>query len=146
MVKNVRVRAYTKVTKWYNLIYVSLITVSSIIVLICTALGIYTDVSVVEVLRLVTVILAGILAVLGIARQKLWAKWLAIAIYGLYIFLAIEGLVNSFLAEAAFKLFISSNILVVSRVGRVVAIVTSLIGVVLLLKKTRPKEGLEKTE
>ncbi|KZL49378.1 hypothetical protein A2T98_13245 [Nodularia spumigena CENA596] len=142
MVNNARVRTYTKVTKWYNLIYVSLITVGSIIVLVYDG----TDVSVVEVLRLVTVVLAGILAILGIARQKLWAKWLAIAVYGLYIFSAIEGLVNSFLAEAAFKLFISSNILVVSRVGRVVAIVTSLIGVVLLLKKTRPKEGLEKTE
>ncbi|UKP01558.1 hypothetical protein [Nostoc sp. UHCC 0870] len=145
MIKKARARTYNKAAKWYNLIYVSLITVGSLIALVYTALGIYgTDVAFVELLRLVAVVVAGILAVLGIARQKLWAKWLAIVVYGLYIFLAIEGLVSSFSTESAFKL-LSSNTLVVLRVWRVVTIIASLIGIVLLLKRPRTEEDLEET-
>jgi len=140
-------RAYTKTARWYNLTCLVLITLGSIGFVISTVLGAYeTSASALEVFRSVAIALAGILGIVGIIKEKLWAKWFAIVTYGLYIFAAIEGIVNSFSAEIAFKLFTNSNTLIALRMGRLIVIVVLLVGVILLLQKPRPRENSEGRE
>jgi predicted membrane protein len=122
-----------------------LIALGSISYVIFTAIGAYgpgTGTSAIEVFRSVAIALAVLLGIVGIIQEKLWAKWFAIIAYGLYIFGAIEGIVNSFLTETALKLFINPNTLIALRLGRLIAIVLLLVGVVLLLKKPRPEDNV----
>ena len=147
MVNRMRTRAYTRAARWYNLTCLTLTTLSSISLVISTALGTYgTGVSAVEVFRSVTIAVAGILGILGIVQEKLWAKWVAIVTYGLCVFAVIEGIVNSFSAGTALNLFIDSNTLTVLRTGRLIVIIVLLVGVILLLKKPRTGENLEGRE
>jgi hypothetical protein len=135
MVNHVKARTYTRVAKRYNLTCLILITLGSIGSVILTALGTYgTSISVVETPRSVAVTVAGILAILGIIRERQWARWLIIAIYGLYIFLAIQGTIDSFLLKNTFSL-LSSNTLIVVGMLRLIAIAVLSVGIILLLKK-----------
>ncbi|NJK53858.1 MAG: hypothetical protein HC936_15585 [Leptolyngbyaceae cyanobacterium SU_3_3] len=123
--------------------YLVLLIVGSIGFLASTALGAYgTGVSTVDVFRLVVFVVAGILAILGISKEKLWARWFAIAIYSLYIFLSIEGMVSSFSSEPALRRFnlIGSNTLIALRAWRIIMVIVSLVGIILLLKKPHMRE------
>jgi hypothetical protein len=144
MINHPRACVYTRAAKWYNLIYLLLLLFGAIGFLVSTALGVYgTGISTVEVFRSVAVGVAGILAILGIAKEKLWARWIAIAIHSLYIFLSIEGLVSSFSLEPALSAFnpIGSNAIIALRVGRVIMAIISLVGIILLLKKPHAKNA-----
>ncbi|BAZ40075.1 hypothetical protein NIES4101_60360 [Calothrix sp. NIES-4101] len=135
MVNHTRKRVCTKTAKLYSLIYLVLLTIGSLGFLTFTLLGIYeTRVSTVEVFRSFAVVIAGILAILGIAKEKLWAKWFTIAIYSVYIFLSIAGIVNSFSSEPAFNL-VGANTLIALRFWRVIILLVSSVGIILLLKK-----------
>ena len=147
MSNHMRARAYTKAARWYNLTCLVLTTLGSISLVVSVAFDVYkTDIPAIEVFRSVAIVLAGILGIVGIVQEKLWAKWFAIIAYGLCIFAVIEAIVNSFSTAAALKLFISSNTLIGVRVGRLIAIVMLLVGVVLLLKKPRLGANVGKRE
>ncbi|MEA5465971.1 hypothetical protein VB741_19760 [Leptothoe sp. PORK10 BA2] len=124
-----------------------LTTLGSISFVVFATFDVYkTDIPAIEVFRSVAIVLAGILGIVGIVQEKLWAKWFVIIVYGLYIFAAIEGIVNSFSTAAVLKLFISSNTLIGLRVGRLITIVMLLVGVVLLLKKPRLEANVGERE
>lgn len=59
------------------------------------------------------------------------------AIYGLYIFLAVEGIINP-PPEALASVSLNSSLGIILRVGRVMMLVLSLGGIVLLLQKPSP--------
>lgn len=144
MGNHTRERSYTKIAKCYNLTCLVLITLGSISFVIFTVLGADgTNTSTREVFCSIAIALAGILGIIGIFQEKLWAKWLAIVIYSLCIFAAFEGIVNSFSAETAFKLFINSNTLIALRIGRLILIIVLLVGGIFLLKKPHPEENSE---
>jgi hypothetical protein len=135
MVNHVRSRAYTKTARWYNLTCLAVITLGSIILVISTLLGTYeTGGFTVEVFRSVAIALAGILGILGIFQEKLWAKWFAIISYGLCIFAIIEGIMNSLSARSSFQI-ISPNVSVALGVMRLIVIVILLVGAIFLLRK-----------
>lgn len=133
-------KAYPRIAKRYNLVWLSILTLGSIGYLVLNLSGeTGTGLATTEVVRSLVVMVSGILAILGIAQDKLWAKWVAIAIYGFYIFLATEGLVSSISSGSALGTFnlINSSTLIVLRVWRVIVLFASLIGIVLLLRRSR---------
>lgn len=150
MVNRARIKAYTRVARWYNLAYLVFITIGSIGYLIFTISGVYKvhgiDTSSEEIFRLVLVGIVGTIAILGIFQEKLWAKWFAIAIYGLYIFSAVEGMVGSFSLGHAYALFMSNTTIILMRIWRLTIIIASLVGIALLLKKPRLGNNVEERE
>jgi hypothetical protein len=141
MVNRARTRSYTRIARRYNLACLILITVGSIAYIVLNALGTYaTSISVIETFRSAAVVGAGILAIYGIVGEKPWARWLIIAIYSLYLFLAIQGIINSFFLKNTFSL-LSSNTLIVVGMLRLIAIAVLLVGIILLLKKPRREEN-----
>lgn len=72
---SVKTRAYTKLAKWYNLIWLGLITLGSIMLLIGNLLGAHeADLSNLDMLRSVAIMLTGAVAISGILQEKPWAK------------------------------------------------------------------------
>ncbi|NES94160.1 MAG: hypothetical protein F6K32_02860 [Desertifilum sp. SIO1I2] len=140
MLDPMRVKSYTKIARWYNLICLILMMFSSIIFLVFAARGVYGDnISAIEMFPSVITGLAVFIGIVGIIYEKLWVKWLILATYSIYIFGAIEGLVNSFSTEPAFQLLGDSNMSIALKIGRLIAIAVLSVGIILLFKK--PNSG-----
>lgn len=130
-------KLYTRTTKWYNLAYLAYIALTSSTLVITTVLGTYEDsgVSGVEVVRFGAMAVVGIAAIVGISLDKAWARWAAIATYGCFIFILIEGFVNSLLADSALTMALGSSALIAFRGLRIVMLIPALVGVGLLMNK-----------
>jgi hypothetical protein len=138
-------QVYTKSGKWYSLIYLGIFTIGSLVYAVLAMLGTYGVVSSGEIFRAGAIAIAGIMAIVGIIQGKSWVKWLAmflqnryaIAIYAFLIIVAIVGLFNSLQLGSGFSMFANSNTLMLLRVWRLIVILTSVIGIILLLQKPR---------
>jgi uncharacterized membrane protein (DUF2068 family) len=82
--------------------------------------------------------ITGSIAIYGIARERLWAKWLAIAIHSSFICLATAGLISSLSIGTTSSLFPNFVLL---RMLRVAVIIASFAGIALLWQK--PKRDAE---
>jgi drug/metabolite transporter superfamily protein YnfA len=140
MVNNVSSKVYTRIARWYSFIYIGYITISSISYLVLSVLGYITDKSTIQVLSSVAIAIAGILAIWGIARDHLAAKWLAVAVYSFNIAVLIQALIHSYSLGRAFSLF-NSNIFIALKVFRLFMIIAALIGIILLLQKPSTEEN-----
>ena len=130
-------KLYTRTTKWYSLAYLAFIAFTSSTLVITTILGTYedSDVSGVEVIRSGAMAVVGIAAIVGISLDKAWSRWAAIATYGCFVFVLIEGFVNSLLADSALTMALNSSELIAFRGLRIVMIIPALEGVGLLMEK-----------
>lgn len=130
-------KLYTRTTKWYNLAYLAYIALTSSTLVITTVLGTYEDsnVSDVGVVRSGAMAVVGIAAIVGISLDKAWARWAAIATYGCFIFVLIEGLVASLLANSALTMLLGSSTIIALRGLRIVMLILALVGVGLLMSK-----------
>jgi hypothetical protein len=137
MIEHRKIRTYTKVGKWYNLTYLGIIILSVVSRLLMIVSSANASQYSLEVLRSLTILIVGMIAMFGIVREKPWAKWFAIAVYSLSILIMTYGLVVSFLMDSAFKRFdlISASALLALKIGRVMIITISLLGIFLILKK-----------
>ena len=147
---SVKTRVYTRVAKWYNLVALTLISAASILGIISTlTLSIINSVEfdlafTLEMFRLGTMAVTGIISIFGIAQEKKWAKWFAVFTYGICLFGVTEGLISSF--SSAYYLFISSSVILALRISRLVIITLCLLGIVLLFLKTRSGDNSEERE
>jgi hypothetical protein len=127
---------YTRLGKWYSVAYLGLL---ASVFGIGAIIGIFAGdgflaLSMLWLTLPFTVLL--VVTIVGILRAKRWAKWIAIAVYGFFIFNGIQSLIISISVLSAFKLFNSTTTLLF-RSMYVVAIVLSSLGIVLLLQKPR---------
>jgi hypothetical protein len=136
MGSNAKPRLYTSFAKWYNLVYLTSLALLATLVLVADLFGVsHTRSSGIQLLRLVITILIAVLTITGIALQKPWAKWLAMITYGVYVFPAITGLINSFAARPVFDFLLDQNTILILKIQRIALIVLSSIGVIALLQK-----------
>jgi hypothetical protein len=130
-----RTGSYTYAARWYGLIFLSSVTLFSSLYLILIGVGVYST-SPIDLLRAAITVVLGVPVIIGLALQKRWAQWLAIALYGIYIFSALNGLIHSFSLKPGFQLLSLTRIWTL-RVWRLGLIVLSLIGIGLFFKKAR---------
>jgi hypothetical protein len=143
MVEPRKIRTYTRIGKWYNLIYLGIIILSVVSRLLMIVFGANASQYILEGLRSLIILIVSLLAMFGIAREKPWARWFAIAIYSLSILLMAYGLVVSFSIDTAFRRLdlISASALLALKIGRITLILVSFVGIFLLLKKPQTQES-----
>lgn len=143
-------RVYTKLGKWSNSWFLGTIILYALISVIAFAYlptSLSRDRTLVGVAFLTSLLgLAALVAILGIVRDQVWAKWLTISIYGFVGLNAIGSFVyhignmvnsNGF-GEVQAALMLSSA---VSNLSALTRICMAGIGVVLVLQKPESQES-----
>lgn len=130
-----KIKTYTKAAKIYNLVAIGLIAISNLVIY-QWAVGWENLSGLALFLSLAIFVLFIGAAVIGLIQEKSWVKWLFFGLYGLYIFSAIEGLLNA--PPDAFGLLARTRPPL--QTIRLTTIALSSLGIILLLQKPSPQD------
>ncbi len=129
-------KSYTKVAKLYSIAYLGLVALSYaanamiwIMIFQNNTAGNEISFTTIFFLAIATLVVAA--AIVGLFREKMWAKWITIAIYSWYIFGIIHTIINGYLSASS----------VIDRTWfkaiYLIALIFPVLGIVLLLQKPK---------
>ena len=129
-------KIYTKVGKLYSIAYLGLVALACagtaiIWIMIARNNTAGSEISLTPVFFLAFAVLVAVSTIVGICQEKMWAKWITIAIYSWYIFSIIQAILNVYLSK---KLVI--NITSFKEI-HLIALIFPVLGIILLLQKPK---------
>lgn len=129
-------KVYTKIGKLYSIAYLGLVvlgcTATAIIwVMIARSNTAGSEISLTAIFFLAIAVLAAVSTIVGICQEKMWAKWITIAIYSWYIFGIIRVIINAYFSQD-----IVINI-TLFKVIHLIALILPVLGIILLLQKPK---------
>ncbi|MBG1242286.1 hypothetical protein [Nostoc sp. NZL] len=126
-------KIYTKVGKFYSMAYLGLVALgfaANAIIWIMIARNNTAG----NEISITTIFFLAIATIVGIFKEKVWAKWITIAIYSWYIFGITQTIISVYLSGSS----------VISRTSfkviHLIALILPVLGIVLLLQ--RPKTNV----
>lgn len=129
-------KIYTKVGKLYSIAYLGLVALACagtaiIWIMIARNNTAGSEISLTPVFFLAIAVLVAVSTIVGICQEKMWAKWITIAIYSWYIFSIIQAIINVYLSQ---ELVI--NITSFKSI-HLIALIFPVLGIILLLQKPK---------
>lgn len=129
-------KVYTKLGKFYSIAYLGLVVLSCAVtaiiwVMIARSNTPGSEISLTAIFFLAIAVLVAVSTIVGICQEKMWAKWITIAIYSWYIFSIIRIIINAYFSQG-----IVINI-TLFKVIHLIALIIPILGIILLLQKPK---------
>ncbi len=131
-------KIYTKVAKLYSIAYLGLVALSCAVnaiiwIMIFQNNAAGNEISLTTIFFVAIVALVVVATIVGIFKEKMWAKWITIAIYSWYIF----GIFHT-----TFSVYLSGSSVIDKtwfKVMLLIGLILPVLGIVLLLQKPKQK-------
>ncbi|MCC5600295.1 hypothetical protein [Nostoc favosum] len=129
-------KIYTKVGKLYSIVYLGLIALACVAnaiiwILIARNNTAGSEISLTAIFFPAIAALVAVATIVGIFQEKVWAKWITIAIYSWYIFHIIQTIIRVYFSAQ----FVTN--LTLFQVIHLIALTLPVLGIVLLLQKPK---------
>ena len=129
-------KVYTKLGKLYSIAYLGLVALacatSAIIwVIIARNNTAGSEISLTPIFFLAFAVLVAVSTIVGICQEKMWAKWITIAIYSGYIFSIIRVIINAYFSQDIVINITSFKVI------HLIALILPILGIILLLQKPK---------
>lgn len=129
-------KVYTKLGKLYSIVYLGLVALACaataiIWVMIARNNTAGSEISLTPIFFLPIAVLVAVFTIVGICQEKMWAKWITIAIYSWYIFSIIQAIINVYLSpKSVINITLFKSI-------HLIALILPVLGIILLLQKPK---------
>ncbi|MCC5655993.1 hypothetical protein LC608_03130 [Nostoc sp. XA010] len=129
-------KIYTKLGKLYSIAYLGLVALACaataiIWVMIARNNTAGSEISLTPIFFLAITVLVAVSTIVGICQEKMWAKWITIAIYSWYIFSIIRVIINAYFSQDIVINITSFKVI------HLIALILPILGIILLLQKPK---------